>query len=146
MWFEIDKQRHRESPLLDQSQTNVGKDATSQLVTKVCSVYTVYTLKYISISLELCYSASITTSHARPCIMLALKARYISIWDYTFLNGRHWWFCCYLNNLSLVYNIHIYIKTITGIWEREKTYCTNPVSRVQHMDLGFQTSSFSKSL
>lgn len=90
MWFEIDKQRHRESPLLEQSQTNVEKDATSQLVTKVCSVYTVYTLKYISISLELCYSASITTSHARPCIMLALKARYISIWDYTFLNGRHW--------------------------------------------------------
>lgn len=50
MWFEIDKQRHRESPLLEQSQTNVEKDATSQLVTKVCSVYTVYLkiYKYIT--------------------------------------------------------------------------------------------------
>ena len=31
-------------------------------------------------------------------------------------------FCCYLNNFSLVYNIHIYIKTITGVREREGKY------------------------
>ncbi len=65
-------------------------------------------------SLRLLNSASIATIHAWPCLCWHYKSRHpkASGWNYTSFNGRHWWFCCFCEQLvTCLYNIHIHLKT-----------------------------------
>lgn len=65
-------------------------------------------------SLRLLNSASIATVHAWPCLCWHYKSRHLkaSGWNYTSFNGRHWWFCCFCEQLvTCLYNIHIHLKT-----------------------------------